>query len=400
MNEWIPGKDKNEMTFMCGGHEIIMDNAILKRTMDTGSDAFSCIIPWEPGKDWKLDEVTHHNSFSDSEIYIGGDLVMAGRLYGVKQIRAKEGSTKSLDVFSPTVDIIDSTMIPPYEARNISLVERCKQMCGPFGIPVVVGDGVNLLTTKKYYKKVVIVRDFVDALFESEDPPDQLNQNNNDTFLRYKWVQAGTYKDIKKFPRVAAKRTDKIFDHLRRLAAQEGYLLSCTKFGELLITSASLNSAPVGTIEEDTSISEVYEAKYDGRKRFALYQAMATSARHGRTGMIQSSKDESIKAPRILTFRSPNNLPAGAKNAAEWRKNKSAADSMTFDFPVNTWYAPNNKIWEPNTIVTVKSDILEAPTGFNFLIVTVAYKYDNKGTSAILGLKPPYAYTIGELNEP
>jgi prophage tail gpP-like protein len=398
--DYIPGKEKNEITLICGGLEIIMDNAKLVRTMDTGADAFSTVIPWEPGKDYKLDQATQHNSFSDCEIYIGGDLVMAGTLYGVKQTRAKEGSTKALSIFTQIADIIDSTMIPPFEARNISLVERCKQLCGPFGIPVVVGNGVDLTTTKKFYKKKLYVKDFTDALFASEDPPDQLNQDNQDTFLRWKWVQAGTYKDIKKFPRVVAKRTDKIFEHLRKLAAQEGILLSCTRYGELLLTMANLNSKSIGTIDEDTSLSEIYEANYDGRKRFAIYQAIGSSARHARSNAVQSAKDEAITKPRVFAFRSPHTLPAGAKNAAEWMKNKAAADSMTFKFPVNSWYGPDDKIWTPNTIVTVASDILEAPTGFDFLITSVEYKYENKGTLAILNLKPPYAYTIGELSEP
>ena len=124
MNEWIAGKEKNEMTLICGGREIVVDNAKLVRTMDTGADAFSAIIPWEPGKDFKLDEATHHNAFSECGIYIEGNLVMTGTLYGVKQIRDRNGSSKELRIFTQTADIIDSTMIPPYEARNISLVER------------------------------------------------------------------------------------------------------------------------------------------------------------------------------------------------------------------------------------------------------------------------------------
>ena len=400
MNDWIAGKEKNEMTLIVDNREIIVDNSKLIRTMDTGADAFTAIIPWEPGKDYKLDEVTHHNSFSDCGVYIAGDLVMTGVLYGVRQSRDKNGTTKDLRIFTQTADIIDSTMIAPYEARNISLVDRCKQLCGPFGIPVVIGNGVDLTTTKKVFKKAIIIRDFYDALFESEEPPDQLNQNNLDTFQRYKWVYAGTKREIQKFSRVAAKQTDKIFNHLRKLAASMGLLLSCTKFGELIITQANITGKPVGTIEEDTSLSEVYEADYDGRKRFGIYRAITSSSRSSRPSAIKSAKDPAITKPRVLTFRADNSLPGEGSNAAEWQKNKIAAESMTFDFPVNSWYAPNDKIWEPNTIVTVKSDILESKKGFNFLISRVIYNNSDQGASAILGLKPPSAYSMGEITEP
>ena len=400
MNDWIAGKEKNEMTLVVANREIVVDNSKLVRTMDTGADAYLCVMPWEPGKDYELDKITHHNKFSDCGVYIAGELVMTGTLYGVKQSRDKTGSSKDLRIYTQTADIIDSNMIAPYEARNISLVDRCKQLCGPFGIPVVVGNGVDLTTTKKVYKKAIIVRDFIDALFESEEPPDQLNQDNQDTFLRYKWVYAGTKREIQKFSRVAAKQTDKIFTHLRKLAASMGLLLSCTKYGDLIITQANITGIPVGTIEEDTSLSEVYEADYDGRKRFGIYRAITSSSRSSRPSAIKSATDDAIKKPRVLTFRSDNNLPGEGTNAAEWQKNKIAAASMTFDFPVNSWYAPDEKIWEPNTIVTVKSDILEAPDGFNFLISRVAYNNSDKGAAAILGLKPPSVYSMGAITEP
>jgi len=43
---------------------------------------------------------------------------------------------------------------------------------------------------------------------------------------------------------------------------------------------------------------------------------------------------------------------------------------------------------------------LESKKGFNFLISRVIYNNSDQGASAILGLKPPSAYSMGEITEP
>ena len=349
MNDWIPGKYKNDLTLIIANREIFITESTLIKTMDTGADAFSCTMPWMPGLDPKIDEITHHNSFSECGIYIGGNLVMTGILYDVTQTRSDAGSLKQLHIFSKTADIIDSTMIAPYTASRISLMDRCKQLCDPFGISV-----------------------------------------SSETI---------SGREKQKFSYVQAKQTDKIFKHLAALAAARGLLLSCDKNGNLLITEANINGSPVGTISEDSAIAEIFTVDYKGRNRYKTYRAFGSSARHAGSGRIQTVIDNIISSPRTLTFKSPENLPGEAKNAAEWMKNKSVADSMSFDFAVNSWFAPNFNLWAANTILTINSDVISSD-GFNFLITKVEFKNQERGQAATLSLKPPYAYTIGDITEP
>ena len=74
---------------------------------------------------------------------------------------------------------------------------------------------------------------------------------------------------------------------------------------------------------------------------------------------------------------------------------------MTLSFPVNSWYGPDEKLWQVNTAVTVISDTLSTKKGFTYLITRVEFKYSNRGNTAVLQLKPPSVYsTDSELVEP
>jgi prophage tail gpP-like protein len=406
MYDDLINKKPDEMTLYIGDMEIIIDNAKFLRTMDTCVDALTVVMPWSPGDNPKLDDVTDHNSFSESLFYIGGSFQMRGVLYDVTHKRSSGGTIKELHMFTPTADIVDSTMIPPYEANNISLVDRCKQLCGPFGIPIVVGDGVNLKVPVKKYKKVAYYDNFTpDKIFGFTNPwRTKFALDNIDvdalTFKKYKLVGDGYKQEIEKFSRVVAKQTDTIFKHLHNLAAQRGFLLSCTKYGELIITKANVNAEPIGTIVETEPTAEVYEANFKGRKRFRLYRVLTSSSRADTTGAAATAQDLAIEAPRMITKNADNNLPGECKNAAEWLKNLSAAEAMTFSFPVNSWYAPNGKLWEPNTTINVVSPTLDVADGFIFLITRVEFSYDSGGATATLSLKPPSAYTLGDITEP
>jgi len=356
MQDKLSGKDKNSMTFMIGSREVFIESGELVKTMDTGADAFTCTMPWQIGKDKELDKITKPFSYTLCGVYIGNDLQDEMVIYGIENSTTIQGTVKKLDCFSKTADIIDASLRYPFEQNNVTLLERIETHCKEFFI-----DGAP--------NQSVVVDTGVDV--------------------------GG------KFQRVFGEPTSMEWDHLTKLASQRGLLLSCTKKGELLITKARPDSIPVGTIEEKISeLASEYSAKFNGRDRFYRYEAHVTSSKSSQSKFIQRTKDLSVKQPRFLTFSADDNLPGEGMNAAEWRKNKSAADAMSFDFPVNSWYAPNNTLWTPNSTVIIKSQTLNIENGFKFLITQVKFTLDNFGTRATLSIKPPSVYTGEPLEEP
>lgn len=387
-NNNLIGKDKNSMTVIIDGREILTENVRLLMTMDTCANSCTVTMPWQPGLDSDIDEITRPYSFSECKIYIGDEFQMAGILYNVTHRVDKNGIKKELEIYSKTADIIDSTVIPPYAANNISLTDRCKQQVNKFGIDVVVSDGVDLIRARTYYTKQLDVGQFFDPNYTPTWTP------------LYSGSKKKTIYEEQKFSRVVAKQTDKIFDHLKKLAAQRGVLLSCTKWGDLLVTIANTEGVPIGTIEESQPFVDGYEAHFKGRERFQVYRALASSSRKARSRYPAVVVDDTIIPPRVLTFRAGNNLPGEGKQAAIWKKNKSAADAMTIPFPTSSFYGPDEKLWQPNTNVTVISPTIGITDGFIFIISQIEFEYGASGANANLKLKPPTAYTTGEIEEP
>ena len=392
----IPLKDKDEMTLIIQDKEVVIESATLVKTMDTGADGFTAVIPWSPGLDAKLDEITKPYSYSNAGIYIGGNLESEQVLYDVTH--STSGRTeKTLEFWSKTADIIDSTVIAPYEMNNVKLTDRCRQQCEKFGIAVIVGEDVASELNET--RKVIVDTGKKKTFVTGAKLTNTLTWEPIKTDVPIKKSKYVT--DEKKFSRVKAEPTDTIFSHLSKLAAQRGLLLSCTSSGDLLITKANINAKPVGTIEEGVSwLCDTYTAKWSGRDRFNIYRAITKSAGSSKASGIQATTDPIVKSPRLLTFNAPDDLPGEVKSAAEWRRNKSAADALTFQLPVNSWYAPDGSLWKPNTTITIISETLDIKNGFTFLITSVEYKYENGGTTATLSVKPPSTYDSGVISEP
>ncbi len=406
MVEEISGKDKNDLALFVDGKQVTVESARFLRTLDTCADACNVTLPWFPGDDTELDYVTRPFSYSPTGLYLGGKLQMEGILYNSHHKHEKDGRSKDLEIYSKTADIIDSTVVPPYEAANISLKARCKQQCEPFKIEVLVGDGVDLTQMTRHMVPVY------DPLRPNRIIPFYMLGIRNISVLRPMAHDVGMMKNQKfavattreeqKFARVGAEQTEKIFDHLKKLAAQVGVLLSCTKQGDLLLIKPNINGKSIGTINEEqpTGDNDKYLIEFKGRERWSRYRAIATSSKHSKAAKVGVAKDDVVRAPRILTFRADDSIPGEALNCAEWRRNKAAADALSIPFPVNSWYGPDNNLWCPNTKVTVVSPTIGAKDGFDFLISQVEFRFEKSGTTAMLKLCPPTFYTTGKIEEP
>ena len=71
MSDYISGKESDELTLVIGNREIIIESGKLLKAMNTGADGFNCVMPWQPGLDDEIDEITREGSFSEAKIYIG-----------------------------------------------------------------------------------------------------------------------------------------------------------------------------------------------------------------------------------------------------------------------------------------------------------------------------------------
>ena len=137
---------------------------------------------------------------------------------------------------------------------------------------------------------------------------------------------------------------------------------------------------------------------FDGRKRFNAYRAIGQSP--GVNSKPQIATDPAVPRTRFLTFQMDDTTQGDIKNAADWKRSKQLAESLSITLPVNGFYSPGGDVWEENTGLTVISETLGVPGGFTFLIESVTYNYGPDGKTTDIGITLPQVYTGEALIDP
>ena len=355
VEERLPGKAPGDFTIIVDGLEIPVVDGKAFRAIDTAADGFSATIPWDPTrKGEKAAELVSKlkpYGYKPCKCYLGGELMMSGRLYAVSPSIGPAGVTLNLEGWSYTADLIDSTVRPPYEAKGVTLEQRAKDMIEGFGIEL-------------------------DFRLDSDEA----------------------------FPKITIQPTETIFNHLLELARQRKALITSDVRGQLVITQANVDGSSVFTLEEGRRPMSQATIRFDGRARFNSYTAISQAPRKkGKNGSAPTAtaKDNVVPAVRMFRFQSNDTSDTEITDAANWERSRRVADSLKNSLPVDGWQIPGtNELWRENTIVTLKSPSLFVPDGYDFLIRSVEYTFSDKGAVADLELVPPQAFTGEEVKEP
>ena len=357
----LGGKDKEDFTLIINGTEIRVESARLLKTMDTAADGWTASRDFDPYDD-KRNKLFIPYSYYPAIVYLGKSLGLNSILYSCTPQISGDGQRIELEGWTPTADAIDCTInvnswaqfpSAKYERNNVTLGTRAAELLEPLGIGVID---------------------------ESEDS--------------------------EPFARVSAEPTDTIFDHLLSMASQRGILISCTDQGELLLTKAKTSGKPVGTIEEEDPPYQEMSITFDGRARYSTYRAIGQSPQVTKKNKqynvwkASTVEDPAVGRSRFTCFNADESYLGNMEKAAKWKRNKTLADALTIPFPVSGWYAPDGFLYEPNTLITVKSPTLFLPDGFDFLIRAVEYQHNTDGNRSILHLVPPQVYSDKDIVDP
>ena len=346
----LTGKSPNDFTLDIEGTVVPAISGRVKRAMDTVVDGWSALVRWDP-TDAAQSQLLRPFGYQKEKCYLGEDQVINGIMPTTASKGSPNGIFKNLKGYSLPADIVDSNVKPPFEQTNVTLAERAKTLTANYPFSVVFD--------------------------VSSDAP---------------------------FDRVTANASDKVAAHLLGLAQQRGVLMTSTAAGELLFTVANVTGKPVDSLVDNFPPGIDYEINFDGRKRYHEYLVRAQSpGRRRRSKAIHktaSAFDERVPAYRYRSTEADNTEIGNLQRAADWDRSKTVAEALTIPYPVSGWYTANDTLWQENTIVTVTSQILHVPDGFNFLIREVEYIFDAKGTRTILGLIPPQVYSGETIVDP
>lgn len=350
--EFLPDADKNAIQLIIDGERVNVESATVHTTFDTAADGWAATVPWDPTNEIQQ-RIFQPYGYQNAEIYVGGELMVRGKLYTVTANSENNRRSLKLEGWSFTADIIDSTMRSPYERNKVTLEDRANQLIEGLGIKVVY------------------------------------NVDNSEPFQR-----------------VTADKQDTILGHLSELAKQRFVQISSTKQGDLLFHRASTGN-PVATLAEGFPPFQNGTITFDGRARFNSYTVTANTPgakKKNKTPSVGVANDEIIPNTRFVSLSANESDIGDLQKIAEWERSKKLAESFTLELPVNTWYnsqAENGKdLWRVNSIVTVISDTLFLRNGFDFLISAIDYVFEENGATAILTLVPPQVYTGERLEDP
>lgn len=347
----LPPEDETAPQLTSDGLVMIIDRIEIQTeslrffsSIETIADGWTAVIAWKRGDNPDLDAVIRPYSYSPAHIYLDRELIGSGRLY-VTHPSLKGRGQAILECWSKTVNMVDSSLQPPYEENKVTLFQRAVTLAEPFSLSVTVDleqDGI--------------------------------------------------------FDRVTATEEQTAGSHLLDLAKQRGALVSTTKFGGLLINIPDPSGEPVATIEEGVEGFSGFEAKFDGRKRFSDYRLIGETSSDGPNFAVSS--DPVVGVTRFKT-KTVNDTTAGEiQRAADWEKTKALSETLSLPISARGFKAPNGKRWKKGDYVILISPTLFIDEGFTMLIKSVEYSSDASGEKSILTLIPPSVYSGGEIEEP
>lgn len=332
------------LSLVIGGRAIPTESMRISRSIDALADGWTAIIAWQYGIDPALDKLIRPYSYARASVFVNETLAIAGRQYGFAPSLTGRNEA-SLSGWSFAADMVDSTLKPPYEANNVTLLQRTTDVAATFNLTV-----------------------------------------------------ASDLETDGQFDRVTATPAQTAGAHILSLAAQRGVLINSDPDSTLRLFVVDASQTPVGTIEEGVLGFSGFASDFDGRARFNTYRFLSQTP--GDSSATAVAVDNNVPVTRFTTFAGNDTTTGEAQQAADWRKTKALADALTIPIEAEGFKAPNGEDWAPGQIVTLISPTLFIPDGFAMLVRATEMRQEPGGDRTTLSLVPPSVYTGDEIVEP
>lgn len=314
----------------------------IKRNINTIADGFTFAFPYNPFN-MELREAARPYSYKPCDIFIGGELFIAGQTIKWNPALRTNETVKTIDARTKTGHTIECmAQKTALEFNNQTLSQISTAIMAPYG------DDLKPL--------------FFDG-------------------------------DSDQFTKVRKEITDTDFSFLSGIAIQKGFMITSSDTGQMAFIRANIDGKPVSRFVEGETAMEYISAVYDGTKRHSSYQAITESP--GVPGPSSVLNDESIPVYRPFVF-SADDLEAGNLNTAlSWRRSKSLADSTKLKITVAGWRNEVNMLWRENMKVSVLAPSVDIFSETEYIISGVnLLKDENGGNVGSLEMVLPQAYSL------
>lgn len=199
------------------------------------------------------------------------------------------------------------------------------------------------------------------------------------------------------FKQWAIEEGESVFENLDRAAKHRGVLLLSDGQGNLVLARPSKNRTGI-VLQRGVNILRA-RAEHKCEQRFSEYivkgQRAGDDEDNGEavTSQKASARDPGVPRyrPLVLVAEEQGDGVTFGKRAA-FEASVRAARGRTAQVTVQGWKSAGGKLWEPNTLVTLRCPWLRLDR--ELLISEVDLVLDASGTRAELGLTIPEAYSL------
>jgi len=334
--------EPNEAVIEINGNQFYgWEDVSINRNMETAADSFSFSAVFEPDKL----PIIKPFQYDKCKISIGKNLIITGRIEKVSPSIDKGGVKLGISGRSLAGQLIDVSVLPPFEFTNQTIMQIAKKICQPYGI--------------------------------------------------------GAESDIDtggQFEKAVADHGQSVFDFLNKLATQRGLLITSAPNGNIRFIRANKNGKPILAIEEGEKNFEGASGDYDGTSRYSsiILDGQSREGGGNKQGKADDVEIKNTGINRTLITQPPETPEASDLNTmAKWEISKRKALSQPLEVNLSSWiYGDDNSVFEENEIVIVKIPSCYIAEEKRMIIKNVSFSRSNSGTGCKLSLIDTEAYGI------
>lgn len=337
--------------------------------LDSIASTFEFATYYKP-QDLDMQEIFKPLQYKDVEIYNSKDkLIFTGTILNHRFTSNKGRELVIISGYSKS-GILEDVCVPPknypLESNNKSLKDIATQMCGLFGIKVVVSDQAKSISDTSFKfkpKNVTPKSDF--ATIEAKS------------------------KSV--FGRTSASPTETIREYLAKLASQKNIVLSHNEKGDVLLFQPDYNQKPKYFFTKGNSISMT--ADYNG-------QAM-----HSDINIVRQPSDDNAglsttdvaKNTLVAKYRPTTKIMSSGEDGQikDAAKNELASELKAINLTVEL-QGLFDEIY-PGEIVNVHNHYIYCYAYNRFMVDSITMKFDTESDTTTLNLVVPETFTGGEL---
>jgi prophage tail gpP-like protein len=338
-------RNSDEVTLVTNGKEFTgWEGVTIEMAIDALADAFSVSCPYDPTIADLVASIEPYK-YQSVQIFIGDDLYLTGTLDAPEFDSTPRDNTLILQGRSKTGILCDcsAAVDTASQAEGLTFHDIANQQAKPLGVTIRDDD---LL----YASRVI-----------SE---------------------------------ARAAYGESAFDFLHKIAAPHNLLLNSAYDGRMVITFGDdlVDRPIVADLTEGDSIITNIHTKFDGSKRFSVYQVAGQFA--GYPEIYGTAKDPYIAKYRPFCKAGEEIDGSDTENTASRIMSEAIASALSITVDYDGWRRPDGKLWAERQAVTLLSPHAYLNKRAKYIIAGLTLKLDAKnGKTVSHRLVPPEVYS-------